>query len=314
MHHGAVRFGTFLIVLVLTLATPATSLGQDGTPSASDTGHVDQLFAVPLETLPSGPVSVQISRWTVAPGASQSISALPGPALYLLESGSLSAQSGDAASPPASVQRATENEPETVEPGTTVNLGPGDLLVVPGAASISLQNVGTEPATELEVEFSPGEATRPSQSGVSQQRLASGTIEPPPPPVAVSMSRLTLPPSVIMPPHEVAGPEFLIVEEGTCSLALHPGQMTITRGDGAEESVTAGEYDPLASPVSEEEEEEGEHAGHTPVPGQQELNGTVAGLTAGDSILIAAGGRYTLQGGKDEPALLLILSIAQTGA
>jgi quercetin dioxygenase-like cupin family protein len=252
-----------------------------------------QLLMLPLETAPSGTAYVELSRWTVDPGARQSIGSQLGPIMFVLESGSLALPSDDA----------------------DAEMKPGDVATVIAGQSMAVQNNGSEPAVELVVAVTPEKPAWPAETGVTQMTLAGGMVELPTEPARVSLSRLTLAPETITLAQSIAGPEFLAVEKGDLSLALHPGEMTITRAAGDQESVIAGNHNPLATPeISEEEEhEEGHHAAASPEAERTELNGTVAGLTAGDSALVASGGTYTLQGGDDGSALL-VLTIAPAGA
>ena len=134
-------------------ATPATG---EATPAADELVVAEALAAIPLELLPPGPVTLELTRITFLPGFNSPPTSAHGVLeLIYVESGAVVCPGGEGR---------TVYGPD----GTVTASGAGDLpvpagstIVIPPDAVDGLYNEGTEPAVALFVHIGEpeGEAT-----------------------------------------------------------------------------------------------------------------------------------------------------------
>ena len=134
-------------------ATPATG---EATPAADELVVAEPLAAIPLELLPPGPVTLELTRITFLPGFNSPPTSAHGVLeLIYVESGAVVCPGGEGR---------TVYGPD----GTVTASGAGDLpvpagstIVIPPDAVDGLYNEGTEPAVALFVHIGApeGEAT-----------------------------------------------------------------------------------------------------------------------------------------------------------
>ena len=130
-------------------ATPATG---EGTPAANELVELEPLAAIPLEQLPPGPVTLELTRITLLPGFSSPPDAHGVLEIAYVESGTMICPGGEGR---------TVYGPD----GTVTASGAGDLpvpagstIVVPPNAPDGAYNNGTEPAVVLFVHIGEPEA------------------------------------------------------------------------------------------------------------------------------------------------------------
>jgi quercetin dioxygenase-like cupin family protein len=124
---------------------------QEATPAANELVEVEPLAAIPLEQLPPGPVTLELTRITLLPGFSSPPDAHGVLEIAHVESGTMICPGGEGR---------TVYGPD----GTVTASGAGDLpvpagstIVVPPDAPDGARNEGTEPVPVLFIHIGPRE-------------------------------------------------------------------------------------------------------------------------------------------------------------
>jgi quercetin dioxygenase-like cupin family protein len=145
---AAVLIAALLVAGILPVAN-LTRAAQSGTPMAS--GIVD----VKVETLERGPsqaapgYTLSLSRLTFAPGGVIALHTHPGDAVFYVASGHVAWTTGQGAPLLTRAGAVGTPTPETLTPGQTTMLGPGDAVFYDGRTSHEVRNDGSEPALVL---------------------------------------------------------------------------------------------------------------------------------------------------------------------
>jgi quercetin dioxygenase-like cupin family protein len=235
---GSVSLAAIVVCVSLLCGVPKVPAHEEeGTPAAATpTGaevRPDLSSRAVVESLPSPPAIVELSRMHLAPGAFWEIVA-PGPVLYAVESGAL----GVRVDGPAVLMRAArDGAPATEEPATPgidYTLRPGDQVLALAETPQIVVNDGQEPTAFLSVVVYPQASAIPSwlpeaerPSGVDVQPLASAvtsaTDGAPLGPVEIALVQVTLAPGeeLTLPPADFS---FLAVEAGTLVVSSDQGQ------------------------------------------------------------------------------------------
>lgn len=244
---GSRRILVFCLV-ALALLVPLSgsarfpALGQatpsgDATPIAADEVAIATLLRAVTSDLPTEPV-VELSRLTVEPGARWEL-VVPGPVLYLVESGALGLSVDGA----ARIVRASTGTPtdESTEAGIDYTIRQGDQAVIPAATSYTLVNDGERPVQALATvtfasstavpswlpagDLPPGVALQPIAADVfDDPALAGGRVE-------IVVARATLAPGAALPADWATRRSLLVVESGRVGL---------TTGGAPESTLEAG--------------------------------------------------------------------------
>jgi quercetin dioxygenase-like cupin family protein len=197
------------------------------------------LARITVEKLPPAPVFIALTRVTYDTGAAQPSQSRPGPVLEYVESGrmELEARGG------LTVLRGrpdTAGQPETIDQGTPVTLGPGDSVFIAGGTGTSARNPGEEPADVLIAEIGSvddkGQAPAyPVVQGLATQPLASAVATAVPTDRAIiELGRMTLGPGAKISSESApgvvgarAGPELAAIESGTFGLKVSTGNVDL---------------------------------------------------------------------------------------
>jgi hypothetical protein len=162
MHRLAILVS--LLVVLSSLAVGGSrrdALAQDATPAGQTLEGVSvvPLAVAPGVSLPPSPATVVLTRYEIAPGASQVTDATdPALAIITQESGTGTIRLEAA----TMVTRGATGAPEEVPAGTDFTLEPGDSFVWPAFVAGEARNDGTEPVVALVVVIVPEAAATPT--------------------------------------------------------------------------------------------------------------------------------------------------------
>jgi mannose-6-phosphate isomerase-like protein (cupin superfamily) len=200
------------------------------------------LVRVGLPKMPAGEMRARIDRWTLPARAGEWAStAASRPMLVYVETGSLTA-TVDAE---AGLARAASFKggaiPMPVD--TEVPLRSGDLLVIPATTPFTLRTDGEEAPTLLVVVLQETPADEASAAtappGITAQTLGKGNMPTvPSTATTVVLRRLEAGPRTTMPEEITAGPELLIVEDGSVRLGSGTNSPAVRQGVAGEASTT----------------------------------------------------------------------------
>jgi uncharacterized cupin superfamily protein len=262
---GAMPLGqvsTALLVLLVLLAVFAV-FGRPG-PSGDDQAIVpgggtphgaaitdEVLLDATFPALPGDPSEISVWRWTLDPGVVTTRPPGDFPAGvrvdYVLAGRYVARVDG-----PLLVARVAEDgtvgEPESVEPGTEVELGPGDAAVYPeNDRGQAWGNAGAEPLVLLVVGVSGRPLPEPP-AGLSVETLAylaphevAGAYAVPDGPTELTIRRLTLAPGSEHAESTITGPRVVHVEEGSLTVTRQTEAQAVAGTPGTETVVRAGD-------------------------------------------------------------------------
>lgn len=157
------------------------AMAQQSPASPVVGGNSGVLISALVSALPLPPLLIGVGEWTLQPGASIEFT-VPGPELYAIESGLVSAGVEGA----AAVALPDTTAAVVATPGVDYTLRPGDELhVEPGVRHI-LRNDGEQPAGLVNVVLFPASASVPASlgqveypAGVQFEALATESVDAP---------------------------------------------------------------------------------------------------------------------------------------
>jgi predicted ester cyclase len=217
---------------------------------------LEPLAAVPIAVDGRTEQVVRLQRRTYAGGASSTETAVAGPAMLFVESGTPSFALDYRSPKPAVMFRsAAAGDPGgriAVPPGETVTLSGGDALAVSPRTPYTVRNEERTPATILVVsigvppspETAPEARTTAPAVGVTDDVLAAGNaVTLPPGPLTLALGRATLAPRSELSLHPVAGAEAVAVDGGHLTLVLPRGSAWLHTPEHS--AITAREYEEI---------------------------------------------------------------------
>lgn len=277
---------TFLLSLLMVCCpvAPAAPAAAQGTPSPVIVDHPepDVILDITFDALPQTPAFVGIARLKFPEMAGIVGGSIPGPRLFLIETGQFAVLADD----PATIWRNSDaTRVEELPSGVEAVLLPGDLLIAPGTPPFTVVNTGDEPGMLLDIVIWPpiAERIRPfvTETGVIFEPLVIGDVQQlPENPARVLLQRFSMPRSAEESFELVPGPRLLYVESGVLGVATISG--TVHYSSAA--SNTSGSVTGRVKTLS---------------PGDEAL------LTAGGAVMIQAGAKGTIRNlGRTELDLL----------
>ena len=163
MRHHAFFMAVVIIVVgaLMSISTLSKVVAQDATPegmiAAEGVSFVPLAFAA-VETLPSAPAGIVLSRYQIEPGAAQRTDAAdPSLALVYQECGTGTIR----LEAPVVVTRGASGAQEEIPANTDFALEPGDSFTWPPHVAGEARNEGDEPVTGLVVVIVPDEGATP---------------------------------------------------------------------------------------------------------------------------------------------------------
>jgi mannose-6-phosphate isomerase-like protein (cupin superfamily) len=239
--------------LALAAVLVTGTAAQEGTPSQDLAGVTrEPLMRAEIPRLPSDPAIVALARFTFAPGAVFPDLGVPGPSIYRVVTGSITAQlpgeGHELLEFGVQITRATpEPEPSPEHDEILIaTLGPGDQIRIPPDAPHELRNESEAETVLLAGAMTPiqppagGPPWPPSgvgpdilPDGITMQSLDVGydvqaTI--PPSPIMFSLERLTVSPGASLPVRSDRVLSLIVVEEGSVSVS-GDREIAVKRGE-----------------------------------------------------------------------------------
>ena len=232
----------------IVLAGSSASNAQDATPAPVSS---DLAGGIPFEPISRGTIDellsvarlMRVSRVTLSPDASQATYTVL-PALYAVEEGAIAFDVDRDLPAPAWLIRATSDgsrgRTTVVLPGTSIELDPTHVLVVPGVPDveppysyISAGNRSDEPVTYIDIEIFPTSnyhvLSNSGDPAVERLDVSLGleTAQEPAPDWIVA-GRLVLEPGESS-PFSGGAPQLAVVQEGTVVLSVEEGEAAVQR-------------------------------------------------------------------------------------
>jgi hypothetical protein len=222
---GVVNFAAMAallaIILVSTVVTlrvgPLAVRDRESAPLVLGPGITGEelLLQARLDTLPADPLSAEIERWVLQPGAetpmgTEELSGV-GPSAFLIEAGTLTVQSDG----PLAVTRAGATTPTTEREPVELELQLGDRGFAPSGVTSLWRNDGATPVRVLEAKINRGDRAFPVSRGVLNYTVVDQyPIARPDHPVVMTVFQITLEPGVDLVADAIPGLEMLKVEGG----------------------------------------------------------------------------------------------------
>jgi hypothetical protein len=223
--HGVVSVAAMAallaIILVSTVVTlrvgPLAVRDRESAPLVLGPGITGEtlLLQARLDALPADPLSAEIERWVLQPGAetlmgTEELSGV-GPSAFLIEAGTLTVQSDG----PLTVTRAGATTPVTERETAELELQRGDRGFAPSGVTSLWRNDGSAPVRVFEAKINSGDRAFPTAPGVLNYTVVDEyPIARPDQPIVMTVFQITLKPGVDLVVDAIPGLEMLKVERG----------------------------------------------------------------------------------------------------
>jgi len=262
------RAGALIVALAALLAVGPALLGTQAAGASRGQQELPQgvaftrLANAEIE-VPLAPLYFGLARFTFGPGSQGIPETGGGPAVFFVESGTMTFYTGDAAA-------ALQNQGATPAPDTGTTVEAGQQFAVPEGTLYASHNQGATEASVLRVVAFP--AAAPPPGGAAFERLVYGVVtDLPPAPVTIEIDRVTILPGASNPLPTGLGATLIYVESGIASLTgpgieaalttafVNAGTESIVRNSGGEPLVllqvslkgtAAGNGTPAATPAA----------------------------------------------------------------
>ncbi len=209
---------TLIVVLTALVVLGPVSLGAQESDALPEGVAVTRLTRDEIE-VPAAPVYVGLARFTFGPGSQYLPETGTGPAVFFVESGTMTFYTDDGAVP-------LQSPGATPVAGTGTVVEAGQQFTVPSGMLYASHNEGAAAASVLRVVAYPAAAVPTGGANTIFERLAYGVVtELPAAPVAVELDRFTILPGASTELVAASGPRLLFVEAGTATLST-PGVTT----------------------------------------------------------------------------------------
>lgn len=230
--------------------------------SGNEIDTLRPILDAPLDAYPIFPSIVALARLTFRPGATLPRTAIPGPSVFVVESGALVVRGEELA---RNAQRGARTPHRVAAaPGTVTTVGSGEAIAVMGP-TVTIGNAGDRDAVALVASIFPaakdqwqrhnnaplnndpisdelfalaicpqdgaGEGRAPD--GIEVEPVTSGLMTGRPlGSMSISLGRATLVQGGSIPPHAVTGFEAIVVEAGMLTIDVEPASATVRRDTG----------------------------------------------------------------------------------
>jgi steroid delta-isomerase-like uncharacterized protein len=226
---------------------------------------IEPLIRSVVAEVPPAPALFALAAFTYAPGSTFGPAAGPGPVAFRMLAGQLSF----AAQGPLFFTRSSgmAAASEVVSPGTSLEIGPGDQLLVPGNTLHTARNCGSTTAAMIGLAIFQQVPPQQFPTGVQFKPLVMGMAKSlPAAPIAVLVDRIGLPADESI-ARTYPGPAVYHLNDGALEARVGAGEVLIVR---------AGKTGPLNAP-------------------QQAMAGEPLALSAGDGLFAQADAEITFR-------------------
>ncbi len=182
-----------LLLLALLVALAASAAGAQTPDPGATPAPSGAVVELTLDEVPPGSVAtVGMVRTTYEPDGGFQVTTGSGPAVHVVESGTISVR-GEGDAQVSVVPGGSAAAAEDTEPGAEIIVEAGDAFVLPPGVTVEIRNAGDSPASTLDL-LAATDATTDAETGVTRAVLVQREATLPDPPVTVTLSRVTLAP------------------------------------------------------------------------------------------------------------------------